>query len=350
MATFTAPATSSSRKIQIVRLAHVYYAHKNLASASKFLEDFGFVESKRCPDRIFYRGYGADPFVYCAVSGSSDSFGGVAAEVGTLEDLELASATIPGATSIYDLGTEKGAPGAGKGVTFHDPVDGWPMHLVWGQEKRRCEEAAEDEAGEKKKKKKKEEEEEEEQAFRYLEFNFFGASATSELTMFSNKGPALIHKLGHFGMCVTDFKKAYEFYTGRFNFVASDLLHNPAGQYEASFMHIDLGVNFTDHHSFFIFQGPVSHVHHTSYEVHDFDTEVLGHDWLRNRGYKNCWGVGRHVMGSQIFDYWYDPSDFIVEHYVDGDLVNEDTETKISESSPDGLHVWGPDLPDGFLA
>ncbi len=46
------------------------------------------------------------------------------------------------------------------------------------------------------------------------------------------------------------------------------------------------------------------HVHHTSYETHDFDTQVLGHDWLRHKGYENCWGVGRHVMGSQIFDYW----------------------------------------------
>ena len=50
--------------------------------------------------------------------------------------------------------------------------------------------------------------------------------------------------------------------------------------------------------------GPKMHVHHTSYETHDFDTQVLGHDWLRDQGYENCWGVGRHVMGSQIFDYW----------------------------------------------
>jgi hypothetical protein len=106
-------------------------------------------------------------------------------------------------------------------------------------------------------------------------------------------------------------------------------------------MHLDLGEEFVDHHSFFIFEGPVSHVHHSSFEVHDFDIQVLGHDWLRSKGYKNCWGVGRHVMGSQIFDYWFDTSDFILEHYVDGDLVNCTSETKISQASPDGLHVWG---------
>lgn len=37
------------------------------------------------------------------------------------------------------------------------------------------------------------------------------------------EGPAPIHKLGHFGMCVTNFAKAFEFYTARFNFKPSDV-------------------------------------------------------------------------------------------------------------------------------
>jgi len=36
-------------------------------------------------------------------------------------------------------------------------------------------------------------------------------------------GPAPVHKLGHFGLCVTDFAKAYSFYTTRFNFAPSDV-------------------------------------------------------------------------------------------------------------------------------
>lgn len=69
-------------------------------------------------------------------------------------------------------------------------------------------------------------------------------------------------------------------------------------------MHLDRGQIPVDHHCFFIFEGPVSHVHHSSFETHDFDTQLLGHHWLRQKGYKNCWGVGRHILGSQIFDYW----------------------------------------------
>lgn len=114
-----------------------------------------------------------------------------------------------------------------------------------------------------------------------------------------------------------------------------------------------------DHHCFFFFEGPKPHVHHSSFETHDFDTQLLGHDWLRHKGYENCWGVGRHIMGSQIFDYWcvtiilslistrlisyhrFDTSRFIVEHYVDGDLVNDTNLTGRELASPSNLHVWG---------
>lgn len=44
--------------------------------------------------------------------------------------------------------------------------------------------------------------------------------------------------------------------------------------------------------------------HHTSFEVDDVDSQVVGHHYLRHKGYINVFGVGRHVLGSQIFDYW----------------------------------------------
>ncbi|KAB8227009.1 cytochrome P450 [Aspergillus alliaceus] len=154
-------------------------------------------------------------------------------------------------------------------------------------------------------------------------------------------GPAPVHKLGHFGLCVTDFARTYEFFTTRFNFKASDLVHTKEGKNITVFLHLDRGRELVDHHSFFFFEGPKWHVHHSSFETHDFDTQLLGHHWLREKGYKNCWGVGRHIMGSQIFDYWFDPSGFVVEHYVDGDLVDETHPVNRSLASPDNLHVWG---------
>jgi hypothetical protein len=116
-------------------------------------------------------------------------------------------------------------------------------------------------------------------------------------------------------------------------------------------MHLDRGDTCTDHHSFFLSANPMSaHVHHCSFEVHDFDTQHLGHQWLAKQGYRSVWGVGRHILGSQIFDYWWDIADNMVEHYADGDLVNKDTPIGYFEAGSESLAIWGPELPPTFLA
>jgi len=120
--------------------------------------------------------------------------------VETLEDLEYAAKTLPGASEIHDLDD---APGGGKRVTFHDPVDGWPMHLIWGQKKVDQENTRE---------------------FPSVDFNFpKGKPRPANKFQGFEKRPAPVHKLGHYGMVVTDFDKTYEFYTSRFNLIASDV-------------------------------------------------------------------------------------------------------------------------------
>ncbi len=46
----------------------------------------------------------------------------------------------------------------------------------------------------------------------------------------------------------------------------------------------------------------------------------------------------------------FDGSGNIVEHYSDGDLVNEDTPFSREAAAPDTLHVWGPNVPLAFLS
>lgn len=112
------------------------------------------------------------------------------------------------------------------------------------------------------------------------------------------------------------------------------------------FFRLDKGAEKVDHHCFFFFEGPrAPHVHHSSFETFDYNAQVLGHDWLRHKGYENCWGVGRHIMGSQIFDYWFDPSKFIMEHYADGDLMDNSYPTQRTLAGPGNLHVWGEYVP-----
>jgi hypothetical protein len=271
--------TSASRKrISLNRIAHVYYTHKNLEEAHQFLLDFGFSVVQQTKDQIYYRGYGTEPFLYCATRGTEDEFGGTAFIVDSLEDLELAT-SLPNATPIHD----SDAPGGGKRVTFYDTVDNFPFHLVYGQTAVEITET-----------------------FPELEYNFPTTKhRTANKSQRFKKGPAPIHKFGHFGLCVTNYKKAFEFYTSNFNFKPSELIYHPfTNEDVTTFLHLDRGSEMVDHHSFFFYDGPKFHVHHSSFEIFDFDIQMLGHTWLTEKKYENCWGVGRHVMGSQIFDYW----------------------------------------------
>lgn len=124
-------------KIQFSRISHVYYRYtaNEIDAARQFMEDFGFFETKRAGPRTYYRGYSAEPFVLCLEESDKTEFGGAAFAVDSLEELERARNVLPKevkATEVYEL---KDAPGGGKGVTFYEPVDGVPFHLVWGQQK-----------------------------------------------------------------------------------------------------------------------------------------------------------------------------------------------------------------------
>lgn len=39
----------------------------------------------------------------------------------------------------------------------------------------------------------------------------------------------------------------------------------------------------------------------------------------------------------------------MIEHYADGDLVNEETPIGFEPAGHKSLAVWGPDVPEGFL-
>lgn len=53
-------------------------------------------------------------------------------------------------------------------------------------------------------------------------------------------------------------------------------------------------------------------------------------------------GVGRHILGSQVFDYWQDPWGDKHEHYCDGDMFTADVATGIHEVSREAMSQWGP--------
>lgn len=318
-------------KVQLSRIGHVYFEHANLRNFEKFAADFGLVEEKRLGNTTYYRGYGRDPYVYVASQSEKgrSRFLGAAFVARDEENFKKASG-IPGAV-VKDLSH---APGGGQLVTIPRP-DGTFMHIVYGQ---------------------KEREVDLEPPTKIIEsqgpFNEpFKKGRLGKFQRFK-PAPALVHKLGHFGYVSVRFEEELDFYTSNFNFVHSDILtHDKLGWVDfMTFMHLDLGDEYSDHHCFFMSIAPPgtksTYCHHTSYEVSDIDTQLMGHRWLEEKKWKPVWGVGRHVLGSQIFDYWLDPSGFKMEHYADGDLVNTDYKNRRSVAGP--MAIWGPEMPGDF--
>ncbi|PVH68976.1 Glyoxalase/Bleomycin resistance protein/Dihydroxybiphenyl dioxygenase [Cadophora sp. DSE1049] len=321
VATKVKPTPNSPEKIQLERLSHVYIRHVNVQLFLKFAADFGFVEEFRDGEEIYLRGYGKDPYCY-VVQPSTDgkpAFDGGAFVVRTKDDLEKA-ARLPGAVR-KDLSH---LPSGGELVSFKTPA-GATMHLVWGQKERKIP-SKEPSA----------------QAMNQGPYNLpFTKERKGNFQRFQ-PGPAMVHKLGHFGFTSGLFDEEVAFYFKHFNLTPSDTLfdgNNPEVDIMV-FLHIDLGDDYSDHHSLFVQRVPSSHatmMHHCSFEVADFDTQLLGHQWLLSKGYDSLWGVGRHILGSQIFDYWRDLSGFRIEHYADGDVVNQKTPTTREAAGPDSI-------------
>jgi hypothetical protein len=98
----------NAARVQMVKLAHMRYQHPDLDEITTFLFDFGMHVVKRTDDRVWYRGYGPDQYVYYAQKGEKKFLGG-AYEVESEEEL-LKASRIAGAGPVEDL-DESGSPG-----------------------------------------------------------------------------------------------------------------------------------------------------------------------------------------------------------------------------------------------
>ena len=156
-------------------------------------------------------------------------------------------------------------------------------------------------------------------------------------------------KLGHLVLETPNFKSSVRWYMDTFGFIPSDVMCLPDGAPVGAFMRLDRGSIPTDHHTLFVATGLESKVDHVAFEVVDLDAVEMGQQVLMARRYRHAWGVGRHLLGSQIFDYWRDPWGQKHEHYADGDLFDASQPAGYHLMDRAGLYQWGPDLPDDFV-
>lgn len=102
-----------------------------------------------------------------------------------------------------------------------------------------------------------------------------------------------------------------------------------------------------DHHVFGTIQSSHLGLHHSSFEVADFDEMGMGAQHMAEKGHTMQWGLGRHTFGSNLFNYVQDPWGSWIEYFSEMDRITSCWEGKTWQAPP---AIWGPPLPAEFLA
>lgn len=157
--------------------------------------------------------------------------------------------------------------------------------------------------------------------------------------------PARVVKLGHLVLQTVDFAAMTQWYMRVLGLIPTDVQFLANGSPALAFMRLDLHDTPADHHTLVLVGALEEKYEHSAYEVVDIDALGQGQQVLRAHGWRHVWGIGRHVLGSQLFDYWQDPDGFDYEHYTDGDVFTADAETGYTPLEFGSIWAWGPDAP-----
>jgi hypothetical protein len=312
-------ARSREPIVKASELLFVHFERPDIGKAERYLLDFGLTVVAKSEGELFMRGTGSQPYIYRISIGPEARFLGLGLSVPTKEDLQKLSkasgrpvvpANTPGGGSVVHLRDPEGAAVD----VLHGFVPNKPLPVR----------------------------------------SAIPHNAPNQIVRVNDtQRPALeppqVTKLGHLVLEAPDFDVSVRWYIDTLGFIPSDVMCLPDGALVGSFMRLDRGDEPTDHHTLFVAMGLESKVDHVAFEVVDLDAVEMGQQVLLANRYRHAWGVGRHLLGSQIFDYWRDPWGQKHEHYADGDLFDSSQEPGYHLLDRQGLYQWGPDLPDDFI-
>ncbi|RJF89305.1 hypothetical protein D3874_21950 [Oleomonas cavernae] len=300
-------------------LAWLHFEKPNLARQAAFLRSFGFRVDVDGGNVLFARGAGSDGFCYKATLAKRARFVGAAFTAANRHDLEALSLVTGRPIETAE------DPGGGERIRLVDP-NGFTVDVVYGRQPSRP--APTRDAP-------------------YAPNTPFNISRINQ-PLRPPLQAAQVIRLGHYVLGTPKFAETAQWYMRHLGLIPSDVGCIDTGEPLVAFMRLDLGENPADHHSLVVATGPLPHYDHSAYEVIDIDAIGQGQQVLKRDGYRHVWGIGRHRLGSQLFDYWKDPDGHMLEHYADGDLFTADYPTNYSAFDPGTVWTWGDDLPKNF--
>ncbi|GAB2636315.1 VOC family protein [Nocardia goodfellowii] len=316
------PGRAANPVIKVHDLAWLEFEKPNLDKARAFAEAFGFAVSLRTDGELHLRGTGHGSMCVVIRKGARSKFVGAAFRAADSADvLKLANVIGRRAERLPEsIG--------GVGVTLSDPA-GQPVRVVADLHELPALPG---------------------QAAHV--YNFERPDARTNATQRSPMEPARVQRLGHVVLQRSSYLENLDWYLEHLGLIVSDFLYYDGQRQRGpvmSFIRCDRGATPTDHHTLAMALGPADRYVHSAYQVADIDAIAMGSAFLTDRGYQHSWGIGRHIQGSQIFDYWRDPDGFLVEHFSDGDLFDATLEPGWAPMTASGLAQWGPPATKDFL-
>lgn len=317
-----------ARPAPIVRaddVAYILFSKRDLERQKAFLLDFGMRLAAETPDTLYMKGVGPLPYFYVAHDERRRARQGRSARKGYLG----IGFSVPTARDLATLSRETGqsieaidGPGGGQRVRLTDP-DGFIVDVCHGRAL--VERIATREP---------------------IAANTPQAKRRVNDTIRTPVEPSPIERLGHVVLSVSCFETSMQWYQRHLGLIPSDVQCLEDGSPALAFNRLDRGDAPADHHSLVLTQNVAAQYMHSAYETLDLDSIGQGAQHLASKGWKHHWGIGRHILGSQIFDYWKDPEGDEMEHYADGDVFDNRRETRYHPLELGGLWAWGADVPD----
>ena len=307
--------------IKVMDLAYGRLRSPDLDAAEEFLTHFGMIRAARTPTALYMRG--TDPRHHLHVTEKGDPAVVGFAYLAASEDDLARVAKAPGASSVESIDE----PGGGKRVRLREP-NGYQIEVVWGLE-----------------------------AVPAIPVPHTPMNTGVEplrragTLMRLRKSPTPIKRIGHGVMGAPNVRETVRWFRDTLGFIGSDDVY--AGEREnliGSFNRCDRGEEYVDHHTLFCVRNDRAGMNHVSFEVPDVDAVFKDHEYLARLGkYDHMWGVGRHLLGSQVYDYWADPWGRVHERWADTDRLNARSGSNLLSAEEALVSQWGEDPPERFI-
>ncbi|HEY7611234.1 MAG TPA: VOC family protein [Alphaproteobacteria bacterium] len=139
-------------------------------------------------------------------------------------------------------------------------------------------------------------------------------------------------KITHIVLNTPQLEKALHFYEEALGFRISDWSESQMVFIRCNSDHHSISLNRADHAS----------LNHIAFEMPSVDALMRGVGRLKSKGKPMGWGIGRHGPGNNVFAYFTDPNNFVVEYTTEVQQIDEAThEPQVWRRVPHLMDRWG---------